>query len=217
MKIRLVSAILLFAGLSLLQAQNSPWEAWDSTLLNGLHTAEGLDYLTENEQMVILFMNMARFDGSLFGETFVKAYMEAGMAKNTSYLRSLYRDLNNTSGLPLLYPEKDLTSVAQGHALKSGQTGHVGHRDINKRFAPLKGNPYKAWGENCSYGYRDAVDIVITLLIDEGIKEEGHRKNILKPNFNSIGVAIRPHKNYEVNCVMDFGSKSPSNMNQLPY
>jgi len=217
MKYPFIALLLLLAAPSQIQAQNSPWEAWDSVLIGGLHTAEGADYLTENEQKLILFMNMARYDGSLFAETFVKSYVEAGMAENSSFLRSLNRDLKNTSKLPLLYPEKDLTAVAQGHAVQSGQSGHVGHRNINKRFEHLKGNPYMAWGENCAYGYQDAVDIVITLLIDEGIKGEGHRKNILKPGFNSVGVAIRPHKNYEVNCVMDFGSKSPSDMNKLPY
>ena len=76
---------------------------------------------------------------------------------------------------------------------------------------------YFAWGENCSYGFEEAISIVITLLIDEDIEGVGHRKNILNPGYNSVGVAIRPHKDYQFNCVMDFGQKNRSNLNQVPY
>ena len=209
--------IVLLLSLVCGRAQNPVWDEWDPVLIQGLHTADGIAYLNEEEQKVILFMNMARYDGALFAETFLEAYVKDMRLENTSYLRSLQRDLKKTAELPLLYSEEDLTAIAQGHALKSGRTGHVGHRDINRRFEPVKGNPYFTWGENCSYGYHTAIDIVITLLIDEGIKDVGHRKNILNPEFNSVGVAIRPHKGYDVNCVMDFGGKSSSNLNSVPY
>ena len=79
------------------------------------------------------------------------------------------------------------------------------------------GNPYYHVGENCSYGYDQAIDIVLTLMIDEGIKDVGHRKNILSEDFNSVGVAIRPHKNYRINCVIDFGHQKSSNLNKIPF
>ena len=88
---------------------------------------------------------------------------------------------------------------------------------MKKRFAPLRGNPYQGWAENCSYGYQDALSIVITLLIDDGIKDLGHRKNILNESYNSVGVAIRPHKKYRVNCVIDFGNQNRSKLNTVPY
>ena len=64
---------------------------------------------------------------------------------------------------------------------------------------------------------QDAVEIVITLLIDEGVKGEGHRINILNEEFNSVGVAIYPHKTYKTNCVIDFGKMKRSDLNQIPY
>ena len=45
----------------------------------------------------------------------------------------------------------------------------------------------------------------------------GHRKNILSEEFNSVGVAIRPHKSYRVNCVTDFGRQNRSDLNEVPY
>ena len=213
-----IPVILALLALSCLaMAQHGAWDQWDPEVVRSLHTAEGVPFLTEEEQKVILFMNMARYDGDRFSESFLETWLEENKVEDASYLRSLRRDLKAANGLDPLMPEEDLSEVAQGHALTSGKSGHTVHKDINKRFAPLKGNPYVAWGENCSYGYSEAITIVMTLLIDEGIENLGHRKNILNPDFNSVGVGIRPHRDYRVNCVIDFGRKNRSSLNDLPY
>ncbi|MEA3462137.1 MAG: CAP domain-containing protein [Bacteroidota bacterium] len=210
--------LLLFLVLPLtLTAQSNPWTAWEADVVRSLNTGSEQEYLNEEEKKVILFMNMARFDGPLFERTFLQSYLQENQQENNSYIRSLRKDLKKTSGLSPLIPEKDLTALAQDHARKSGEKGRTGHGDFNKRFEPLLGNPYNHVGENCSYGYEQAVDIVISLLIDEGIKSLGHRENILAKDFNSLGVAIRPHKTYRTNCVTAFGSRDRSNMNDLPY
>ncbi len=211
---------LLFMALALplsLSAQSNPWQPWDTEELRTLNTAAESEYLHEEEKKVILFMNMARHDGPLFAETFLTAYMLENQLKKNNYTRSLEKDLKKIAGLAPLIPEQDLTAVAQGHAQKSGEKGTTGHSGFKKRFEPLMGRPYSHVGENCSYGYAQAIDIVISLLIDEGVKELGHRQNILAPDFNSIGIAIRPHKSYRTNCVMDFGSRDRSTMNELPF
>jgi uncharacterized protein YkwD len=195
----------------------SVWEAWDPDVARELYTSRDISYLGEEEKKVILFMNMARHDGSLFASTFLEQYVQENQMDETSYLKSLRKDLKKVSGLQPLIPEDDLFRVARDHAEESGRTGHVGHKRMEKRFAHLAGNPYMAWGENCSYGYDQAIAIVITLLIDEDWPSLGHRKNILKPEYNSVGVAIRPHKTYRTNCVMDFGKKSRSDLNSVPY
>lgn len=209
---------LLFLTLPLsLAAQADPWQEWDAALIRNLNKASEVDYLNEEEKKLVLFMNMARHDGPLFSESFLPAYIQENGLENSSYIRSLRKDLKKVSGLTPLIPEKDLTAVAQGHARLSGEKGKVGHEGFKKRFEPLMGNPYVHVGENCSYGYERAIDIVLSLLIDEGVKNVGHRKNILNPGFNSVGVSIRPHKTYRVNSVMDFGSQDRSSMNEIPY
>lgn len=215
----LISTLIFFSFLLTKEgsAQDSPWDQWDAAVIDQLYTSRDLSYMSEEEQKVILFMNMARYDGQLFAESFLKNYVEEMQLQKNSYLRSLYKDLAKIEGLSALIPQEDLTAVAQGHALKSGKSGHVGHKDMDKRFAPLERNPYYGWAENCSYGYQDALSIVITLLIDDGIKNLGHRKNILNERYNSVGVAIRPHKKYRVNCVIDFGIMPGSSLNTVPY
>ena len=186
-------------------AQSNAWDQWDPEVVRVLQKAYKAEYLNEEEKKVVLLLNMARHDGPLFEETFLQSYIEDNHMKMSKYVKSLTRDLKKTSGLQPLLIEKDLTAVAQGHANKMGKSGRVGHQGFNKRFEPLMGNPYNHVGENCSYGYELAIDIVLSLLIDEGISNVGHRKNILNEEFNSVGVAIRPHKGYRVNCVIDFG------------
>jgi uncharacterized protein YkwD len=216
----MISKLLLISFLSFPAAHplpQDPWDLWGAEVVKELNTGGKVNYLNEEEKKVILFMNMARHDGPLFAQTFLTAYVEENEVDNSSFLRSLRNDLKKAKGLVPMQPEKDLTSVAQGHARKSGEKGRLGHQDFNKRFEPLMGNPYNHVGENCSYGYETALDIVISLLIDEGVKDTGHRHNILSVDFNSIGVAIRPHRSYRTNCVMDFGRRDRSGMNEVPY
>lgn len=212
----IVSVILLFCS-TIASGQSAVWEQWDPAVLEKANTAADVAYYSEEEKKVVFFMNLARLDGNLFAETLLDAYVASNGTGNSSYLRSLYRDLRKVKGLPLLIPEEDLTGIAQGHATESGRTGHVGHKGFEKRFEPFMGTPYSNVGENASYGHASAIDIVVTLLIDEGVKNVGHRVNILNPEFNSVGVAIREHKRYRVNCVIDFGKQDRSNLNELPF
>lgn len=201
--------ILLILPMAQLASQD-PWDAWGPGIVDQLNTGSEASYLNEEEKKVILLMNMARHDGPLFSRTFLEIYVRDNQVENSSYLRSLRKDLNNVKGLSPLKSQRDLTQAALGHALKSGKQGKVGHQGFDKRFDPLMGNPYMHVGENCSYGYESARDIVLSLLIDEGIKDHGHRHNILSVDFNSVGVAIRPHRSYRINCVMDFGQSNRS-------
>jgi hypothetical protein len=206
--------LLLITGSAMGQ---SIWDKWDAEVIARANTASGFEYYSEEEKKVVFFMNLARLDGPLFAETVLDEYVRANEIPNNSYLRSLYRDLRKTEGLPLLLPEEDLTSIAQGHANLSGKTGHTGHKNFNKRFEPFLGNPYTNVAENCSYGHSRAIDIVVSLLIDDGVKNLGHRLNTLNPEFNSVGVAIREHSRYRFNCVIDFGKQIRSDLNNVPF
>lgn len=205
MKISLLTLLLLFS-VFLTNAQKTidekVWSLWDSTTIARANTAADADYMTSEEKLVILITNLVRTDGLLFSQTFLNTYLE-GEEKN-KYSKSLYRDLKPVKNLPLLYPEKDLYKVAEGHAIKTGKSGQLGHQGFDTRFKPLM-KKYNAVAENCAYGYDKAIDIAIQLLIDKDVKDLGHRVNMLSKEYNSIGVSIQPHKSYRYNCVMDFG------------
>ncbi len=198
----LVILVLAFPGLQA-QTLDLKWQ-WDEETVKRARTAEDADFMSEDEQKVILYANLARADGSLFASTFLDEYIRIKKIKPNSYTRSLYNELAQVKDLPMLLPERDLYKVARDHASWSGKKGYEGHKGFKQRFAPLMGK-YAEVGENIYYGPYTPLEIVIQLLIDEGIEDLGHRKNLLSPKFNSIGVAIKPHKTYEYNCVMGFG------------
>jgi len=180
---------------------------WDTLILEKANTAKDTRYLKDEEKQVIFYTNLARADGKLFAETYVKWYLESTDMEPNSYTVSLDQYLRNIKDLPMLVPDKYLYDIARNHAVKSGKSGQQGHQGFKKRFRELD-RSYIYYGENCYYGRDNSLVIVIKLLIDDEVSDLGHRKNMLEPLYNSIGISIMPHKTHGYNCVMDFGMKS---------
>ncbi|TAF66158.1 MAG: hypothetical protein EAZ55_06840 [Cytophagales bacterium] len=179
------------------------------------NTAKNTNYLTEEEKKTILMMNLARLDGKRFYDYYIKEYirinneMYTSIDENTnSYMKSLKKDLYAVKGLPMLYPDEQLTKAAVFHADDMGKTGGIGHESSDgtdpfervMRFAGQRG----AMAENCSYGFNTGLGIVGQLLHDDDTPSLGHRKTILSADYSKVGVAIRPHAQYGYNCVQDF-------------
>jgi hypothetical protein len=59
-------------------------------------------------------------------------------------------------------------------------------------------------GENIRFGSNDATEIIINLLIDDGVEARGQRKNILNKEFKYVGAALAAHDVYRYVCVMNF-------------
>lgn len=202
MKETLISLLLLFIVpfIALSQSINIPQK-----LLAQANTASSVNYLTEDEQKVILYMNLARIDGKWFVDNIIeKQSNQQHSAKN---LRSLIKDLKKTKGLTPLKPGKGLSEAATYHAKDMGKTGKIGHKstDGTKTFDRVKKYAKGGYmGENCAYGPSDPLAIVMQLLVDDGVPSLGHRKTILSNNYKYVGVAIEPHKKYGHNCVQDF-------------
>ncbi|MGN0187818.1 MAG: CAP domain-containing protein [Paludibacteraceae bacterium] len=184
-------------------------QQWTSEQLAQANTARDASYLSEQEKQVIFLCNLARMDGSLFAATYLAQHTPND--PSNWYISSLYRDLQTVKNRQLLYPDKRLYATAAYHAADMGRTGRTGHTSsdgtsfADRVYGGLgERNTYIA--ENCSYGYNNdvAINIVIQLLVDQNTSSLGHRKNILNPDLNAIGVAIAPHKTYKFNCVMDF-------------
>jgi uncharacterized protein YkwD len=191
-------------------AQQYPFDKWDQSTLEKANTAKDVSYMTHDEKQVIFYMNLARINPKLFAETYLQEYRDSVKEDGTltssmsSSITSLQKELRSIGSTQALHPLKELYGSASDHAKKTGRTGEVGHDDYEQRFAAItkKYNSY-ATGENCDYGTRDPLAIVLGLLIDDGVANLGHRKNILNTNFTYVGVSIAPHKKYEWDCVID--------------
>ena len=97
---------------------------------------------------------------------------------------------------------------ARDYVEVQGRSGAVGHGSIDGKRTWERVNLYGKWermiGENLSYGYSHARDIIISLIIDDGVPGRGHRKNIFNPNFQVVGVACGSHAIYGTMCVILF-------------
>jgi uncharacterized protein YkwD len=81
--------------------------------------------------------------------------------------------------------------------------GEIGHGNPAGRMNRY-GTWVAAWGENISYGKRSACDIVLALIIDDGLPARKHRANIFAAKFNYAGAAYGPHARYGSVCTIDF-------------
>jgi len=66
------------------------------------------------------------------------------------------------------------------------------------------GNWSGTWGENLSCGRSGAREIVIALIVDDGLPARKHRKNIFSRDFNYAGAAVGPHATYRSICSIEF-------------
>jgi uncharacterized protein YkwD len=86
-----------------------------------------------------------------------------------------------------------------------GQLGHDGSdRSHGGQRISRYGSWSTTWGENISYSRKTAREVVVALIIDDGTRSRGHRKNIFNPKFNYAGAAFGPHARYRTVCTIDF-------------
>lgn len=182
-----------------------PFEKWTTEELEKANTAKAADYLSEEEKKVIFYTNLVRIDPKLFGETYAQRFIDSA-GYTSAYAHSLLAQLKRGKPLQALLPDSVLSAAAAEHAVATGKSGRIGHSGNKKRFKQVR-NRFSLWGENCSYGYDQALDILMQLLIDENTSSLGHRKNILKPEFTHIGTGISEHIIYKWTCVQDFGGQ----------
>jgi uncharacterized protein YkwD len=64
----------------------------------------------------------------------------------------------------------------------------------------------QGWAENVVYGRNTAREIVLALIVDNGVRGRGHRKNIFNPTYNVAGAVYGSHAGFGSVCSIDFAS-----------
>lgn len=176
---------------------------WNNIKYSKCNTAANVAYMSNSEKEVIYILNLIRTYPAFFAQTVLKKYPSMSgndhLAGDTYYFKSLVDTLLTLEKKQMLYPDDACFNSAKSHAVQSGITGYVGHE---RKSQESKAKKYY-FGECCDYGRKDPLDIVLSLLIDEGIPSLGHRTVCLS-DYTKIGVSIQPHKRYGTNAVLDF-------------
>ncbi|MFE8699446.1 CAP domain-containing protein [Cytobacillus sp. FJAT-54145] len=118
-----------------------------------------------------------------------------GITSIESRVIQLTNDERRKNGLPDLKPDTALSNVAREKSNDMQKNNYFSHT------SPTYGSPfdmmrdfgisYKSAGENIAQGQRSPEEVV-----QAWMNSEGHRKNILSPNYTHIGVGHVANGNY---------------------
>ena len=201
-------------------------DSWD---IKGLDTARDIDYLSDVEKDVILEMNKVRANPKQYAELYIKPmlnnfdgliYKEVGKidlrtVEGKAAVEECIETLSKAVTVGALIPELGLSKAGKDHCNDQGPSGATGHTglDGSSMLNRIKrhGAGYSAAGENISFGNNVARDIVLQLLIDDGVLSRGHLKNIMDKDFTQTGVAIGTHATYRHMCVIVYANGYKSN------
>ena len=193
-----------------------------------LNTARNTAYLNKLEQQVILELNKVRSNPKQFAEDYLEELLTAYNGKLYTYpgqdpvnshegigpLKECIQVLKNTDSRPILQPSVGLSKGANELVEDQQRNGGIGHISRNGLNPQKRIEKYGEWdicsAEDITYGSFEARQIVIALLIDDGVPDRGHRKNILDPCFHFAGVADGTHPHYQSMCVIDYAGKYQS-------
>ena len=209
MKTLQIFLLLLFASDASAQVE---WKtAFNQAILEKANTGADASYLNSKEKELLQLLNLARVAPENFNRSVYQPYLEERKISQSNYTRSLDRALSQLSSLAPLIPHQGLTKVAESQAEDLNQSGKVSHYNSSGESPGTRirkvGN-FNMTAENIDFGNSTPMDILFNLLIDEGVKGVGHRKNLLHPELTHIGVAIGPHPKYGIMCVQDFAASS---------
>jgi len=99
---------------------------------------------------------------------------------------------------PALSLSQGMYSGASELVKDQAGTDSTGHKGRDGSFCEQRTQRFGKWqepiGENLSYGSDTARERVLTLLIDDGFANRGHRQRLLDASFRVAGVACGEHK-----------------------
>ena len=182
-------------------------------------------YLSDLEKDVIVELNKCRTNPARYADEVLVPYLERmgddGMYVDSQGLNIMTQEgrsavqeaidaLKSQEPLPMLLPNRNLSSAAADHCADQGPKGLTGCDSSDgtpfyKRIQQYDLN-FICTSENIDYGSSTGKEIIRSLIVDDGAPSRGHRENTFG-KFNYVGVTFGTHKKYRYMCVLDFGKR----------
>jgi uncharacterized protein YkwD len=155
-------------------------------------------------------INLARTAPARYAQIVAARSTGKRHAEGDRVVQEAVRFLEKARPLPPLARNPAMDACALSHVLDQGPAGARGHRGTDGSTPWKRLARFGRWSghaaENIAYGERDARGIVVALVVDDGVRDRGHRLNIFGADFHYAGIATGSHAGYGRMCVIDFAT-----------
>jgi uncharacterized protein YkwD len=181
-----------------------------------------IGYLSPLEKEIIDEMNLARAEPQKYA-AFVKEYKSyydgarltipgrkkaLVTAEGIAAVDEAINFLRAATPLSVLDIAKGVSLAAKDHASDLALKGLTGHTGSDGSLPNARVDRYGNWegaiGETVLYEVSTARQMVIALIIDDGVPNRGHRRNIFDANYHIAGVSITNSPANGARCVVDY-------------
>lgn len=190
-------------------------------IVSSLSQAEAYAYLSGLDKEIVREINLARSSPKQYAVFLEelrpyyqgKQFRQPGRIilntqEGVAAVNEAIRFLKKVKPVPKLAVSQGLCYAAEEHVKTQGPSGATGHNEDTGTTAEDRINRYGVWnetiGENICYGKPTAREVVISCIIDDGVKNRGHRKNLFNSSFHLVGAATGFHARYQTMAVMVF-------------
>lgn len=116
--------------------------------------------------------------------------------------------LRTTSPRPALTASAGIARAALDHARDLVRSRIQSHTGSDGSSPDTRLERYGQWLDGCSEAINfarslTAEDVIVDLIVDDGVPDRSHRRVLLDPAMRRVGVAMIPHPRYGGVCVID--------------
>ena len=110
----------------------------------------------------------------------------------------------------LLEYSESIALACRDHVKDIGPKGLTSHEGSDDKNIAERLEKYCEWdgvvSESIDFGFTDPQNIILNLLIDDGVEDRYQRLNLFNENFKYVGVSVGPHREYGICVVIGYAT-----------